>query len=345
MLPIYDFSLALNAGYMKKIVPLLTQHHIAATPINYAIFYDYVAENNPNLIKVVDTLLSEQKSFDCDTSLDLYGKHICNTSLESFEKINQRIQEVVAQVSDSIIDTCSKAEETNDNFQKKKRLLENIANTSPIQSILQEIIQETQSLTLASQSMQSQLNHANSELEQLRIELAQVREIAVTDGLTGLLNRRAFDQTLSDIIQQNKPHKTCLSLLDIDHFKRINDTHGHIIGDNVIKYVASLMKKHARPEHYVARYGGEELAIIMPNTSKSQAIEIAENIRLEMEKSRLKRKTDNAPLGSITISIGIAELQADDDHESFISRADKALYQAKETGRNKVIHHQNEKTG
>lgn len=338
ILPVYDFSVSLNNGYLKKIVPLLAQHQVAATPVNYAIFYDYVAGNNPHLVKVVNTLLQEQKTFDYDTSLALYGKHICNTSLESFEKVNERIQEVITTVCDSIHQTCSKAEESRDSFQKKTVVLENMTEISAIQNVLQEIIKETRSLTLTSQTMQLQLNHANLELEQLRLELAQVREIAITDGLTGLLNRRAFDQTLSDTIQQTKPDNACLSILDIDHFKLVNDTHGHIIGDKVIKYVAAVMKKHAHPSHHVARYGGEELAIIMPHTSKQQAFEISENIRKEMEKSRLKRKTDNTPLGNITISIGIAQLQADDDNESFIERADKALYQAKVGGRNKVIH-------
>ena len=335
--PLYDFSPTLNASYLKKIVPLLTQHQIAANPINYAIFYDYVAGHNPSLTNAINTHLREQKVFDCETSQHLYGKHICNASLESFEKINQRIQKVINQVSNNISDTCSKAEETNDSFQKKTAILENISESASIRTVLQEIIKETESLVVTSQAMQSQLNEANAEMEKLRSELAQVREIAITDGLTGLLNRRAFDENLSDIINDSESGRTYLSILDIDFFKRINDTYGHTIGDNVIKYVASLMKKHACDHHHIARYGGEELAIIMPNTSKQKAIEISENIRLEMENSRLKRKTDNTPLGNITVSIGIAELQTGDDVESFVVRADKALYQAKESGRNKII--------
>ncbi|MCK9606508.1 MAG: diguanylate cyclase [Methylomonas sp.] len=338
LLPVYDFSFALNSDYLKKIIPLLTQHQIAANPVNYAIFYDYVTELNPSLTSAVNQLLSRNISFDHETSLELYGNFISNASLRSFDNINQQIHKVIRQATDAINDTCHKAEQTNDSFQKKSAILENTPEIATTQSILQEIIQETKSLAATSQAMQIQLNKANVEMEQLRAELAQVRQIAVTDGLTGLLNRRAFDQTLSEIIEQPGKATTCLSLLDIDHFKRVNDTYGHTIGDNVIKFVATLMKKHAEDHHHVARYGGEELAIIMPNTPKQKAIEIAENIRLEMEKSRLKRKTDNLTLGRITISVGIAELLANDDPESFVTRADTALYQAKETGRNKVMH-------
>lgn len=338
LLPIYDFSFALNADYLKKVIPLLTQHQIAANPVNYAIFYDYVTELNPSLSSAVNHLLSQNTPFDQKTSLDLYGTYISNGSLTSFDNINQQIHKVICQATDAINDTYHKAEQTNDSFQKKSAILESTPEIATTQSILQEIIQETKSLAATSQAMQFQLNQANAEMEQLRAELAQVRQIAVTDGLTGLLNRRAFDQTLNEIIEQSEGETTCLSLLDIDHFKRVNDTYGHTIGDNVIKFVATLLKKHAEDHHHIARYGGEELAIIMPNTPKQKAIEIAENIRLEMEKSRLKRKTDNLTLGRITLSVGIAELHANDDPESFISRADTALYQAKETGRNKVMH-------
>ncbi len=338
IIPVYDFSPPLNARYLKKIVPLLTQHHIAANPINYAILYDYVAGHNAKLTNAVNEILNGQQAFDCNTSFKLYGQHICNASLESFEKINHRIQKVIDQVSSNLSDTWHKAEETNDSFQKKTAILENISESSSIRMILQEIIQETKALVVTSQAMQSQLNEANAEMEQLRSELAQVREIAITDGLTGLLNRRAFDQKLNEIVQNGEDNDTYLSLLDIDHFKRINDNYGHTVGDNVIKFVASLMKKYTLPHHHVARYGGEELAIIMPNTVPKVALEIAENIRVEMEKCRLKRKTDNTPLGTITLSIGIAELKVGDDAETFVQRADKALYKAKESGRNQVVH-------
>ncbi|OAI14053.1 diguanylate cyclase [Methylomonas lenta] len=338
ILPIYDFSVSLNNGYLKNIIPFLTKNEIAANPINYAIFYDYVAKQNPKLNSAVDELLNNQKPFDCATSFALYETYICNTSLNSIENINEKIHKVLLQATDAIGETCTKAEQTNDSFQKKTAILEATSELAAGSSILQEIIQETRSLAATSQAMQVQLNAANAEMEQLRAELAQVRQIAVTDGLTGLLNRRAFDQTLSEIIEQPCSETTCLSMLDIDHFKQVNDTYGHTIGDHVIKFVATLLKKHAEDHHHVARYGGEELAIIMPNTPKHKAIEISENIRLEMEKSRLKRKTDNLTLGQITISIGIAELQPNDNPESLITRADSALYQAKKSGRNKVMH-------
>jgi diguanylate cyclase len=336
-IPDYDFSPTVNAGYLKEILPLMVRYNIAANPINYAIWYDYVAGHNPHLIKAVDELVRENKAFDSEISLNLYKKHVCNTSFEAFEKINMQIQQVITQATMSISETYHKAEETNDSFQKKTVILENISEVGGLKDILQEIISETKSLAATSQVMQEKLNAAHQEMDQLRQELVQVRQTAVTDGLTGLLNRRAFDQLLAEIIDQTPADTTCLTMLDIDHFKKVNDTYGHAIGDNVIKYAATLLKKHAEEHHHVARYGGEEMAIIMPNTSKEKAKAIAENIRSAMESSRLKRKDNSQPLGTITVSMGIAALRSGDTAESLIIRADTALYQAKESGRNRVI--------
>lgn len=338
LISMYDFSPSVNAGYLNKIVPMLARHAIPANPINYAICYDYVAGSNDQLCRAIDDILTKQEGFDSDTSMELYKKYICNASQESFEEINRQIIKVIQQATDAINETCHKAGETNDSFRKKTVILKNIAETDSLKTVLQDIILETESLARTSQTMQAKLIDANREMEQLRAELDQVRKMATTDGLTGLLNRRAFDAALAEVVEQSESqHSAYLSLLDIDYFKRINDTYGHTIGDNVIKYVASLMKKYAEDHHIVARYGGEELAIIMPNTAEEAAIAICERIRKAMESSQLQRKSDNQGLGSITLSVGIAKLRLGDDLEGFIVRADKALYKAKQTGRNKVI--------
>jgi diguanylate cyclase len=203
-IPFYDFSPTVNAAYLKKILPLLVRHDVAANPINYAIWYDYVVGNNVTLTNAVNSVVTEQGVFDCETSVELYKKYICNASLESFEHINRQIHKVIEQATTAINDTYHKAEETNDSFQKKTVMLENLPETGGLKTILREIIQETQSLAVTSQAMQGKLTAANKEMEQLRKELAQVRQIATTDGLTGLLNRRAFDMTLAEIVEQSE---------------------------------------------------------------------------------------------------------------------------------------------
>lgn len=336
-LPVYDFSPELNAEFLRKILPLMVRNNIPVNPINYAIWYDYVIGSNPKLNEVVNKLISEQKTFDADTSFQVYQRYICNASLVSFERIHHQVQDIISSTKASIEDTHSKTQEANTSFQKNTTALEQVSNEQNLKDVLKEIMQQTSALASSSMLMQNSLEEANKKMEQMRIELTEVRQIALTDALTGLLNRRAFDQAIADLLPLENNTPTCLAIIDIDHFKRINDTHGHNVGDQVIKYVATLMKKNTEPHHSNARYGGEEMTIVMPNTTKERAVEIAENIRNTMEKSLLKRKDTGEQLHKITVSIGISQLRATDNADSFVARADKALYKAKETGRNRVI--------
>ncbi|WP_249278893.1 diguanylate cyclase [Achromobacter insolitus] len=162
---------------------------------------------------------------------------------------------------------------------------------------------------------------------------------AHTDGLTGLANRRAFDEALQREWQNARRERSPLSLLflDADHFKRYNDRYGHQEGDQLLKRLAlSLKKKVRRPRDLVARYGGEEFVVLLPNTSRQRAAEIAENIRRTV--AALKMPHEGADGGVVTISVGVATAvpQADGTAESLVEAADAAVYRAKKAGRNRV---------
>ncbi|WP_404355636.1 diguanylate cyclase [Methylotuvimicrobium sp. KM1] len=333
----YDYSTEENIQFMHRIVKLMMRNKITPTPINYAVFYEYTASYNDNLKAAVDQLIGENNPFDMETGLALYKKHICHAALVSFDKINHDIQRIINHTEKSVNETQQKASEASDSFEEKSIRLESITNLEELKTVLTEIAGETKGLIDTSDHFKSQLEAANQEMEQLRKELSKVKEAATVDALTGLLNRGTFDETLTNLLEESSDKDICLTLLDLDHFKQVNDKFGHLIGDNVLKFTASLLKKYSEKHHYVARYGGEELAIIMPNTSLSAAQDIAEKIRTSLQNSRLKRKNSNESIGTITLSIGIATRKQNDTIESFILRADQALYKAKETGRNKVI--------
>jgi len=336
-LPIYNASSEQNSEYIRQMLPLMMQHNVPVDPLNYAVWYHYVAGTNADLNKAIDTLIRDQKSFDSDISLNLYKTHICNASVESFEKINSHLQRLISQTTLSVNATSEKASAAGDNFKDKLKELKSAQNEANLKSILIEIILETTQLAEASKVLKNKLENTNKEMEQLRNELTQVRVVANTDGLTGLLNRLAFDKALGELIENATTKNVCLAILDLDHFKRINDSFGHLVGDKVIKYFASLMKKHAAKYHYVARYGGEEMAIIMPDTVLTEAFNLIEQIRRALDKSNLKHKNDTETIGKVTVSAGIASLKAVDTAYTFTDRADKALYRAKETGRNRVV--------
>ncbi|MCX7668206.1 MAG: sensor domain-containing diguanylate cyclase [Atribacterota bacterium] len=163
---------------------------------------------------------------------------------------------------------------------------------------------------------------------------ARIRKIMNTDPLTGLFNRRSFRKTLSRAMAFARRQSFPLSLvmIDIDHFKVINDTFGHTTGDRVLKKFASILRQSCRQEDVVARFGGEEFAVLLLNTDASSASSWAERVRIKIENTRML-----TPYRRITASFGITEFQSSDTEQNFIKRADDALYEAKKKGRNRWV--------
>jgi diguanylate cyclase len=182
------------------------------------------------------------------------------------------------------------------------------------------------------------LTDTAKELEQLRSHLIQVRTEALTDGLTGLANRRKFDATIRARVAESTQHRSELTLMmcDIDHFKRFNDSWGHQTGDQIIRFIASTLKNAAHSDFCVARYGGEEFAVVMPRISLAEARMLAESVRATVESKKLFRRSTNDDLGRVTVSLGIARYRYGEPSEALIERADACLYASKRAGRNRL---------
>jgi two-component system cell cycle response regulator len=175
-------------------------------------------------------------------------------------------------------------------------------------------------------------------MESTKADNARLEALASTDPLTDVLNRRALDERLAVELERARRYTSEVTLLmvDIDHFKRVNDTHGHLVGDDVLMEVAALLTQTVRTTDIVARYGGEEFAIILPETGEEGAIRFAERIRERMEGNAFR--VDDTLTLRVTASIGVATYPAPkvDTVEDLIARADQALYRAKAEGRNRV---------
>jgi len=333
----YDFSEDQNTHFLRQILLFLSAQKMLPTPLNYALSYEHVSGSNIKLSNAIDILLKQRKPFDEKLTLQLYNKYISNNSLESFDKINQDFESLIDKTRETVALTIQKASDAGDAFEEQAASVASVKTSNELQKVISEIVTEATDLAHTSKSLKTELDLANQEMEQLRTELIRVRKSAATDALTGLLNRGTFDKELANLIDKKAKSESCLVMLDLDFFKKVNDTHGHLIGDSVLKFTSNLLKKNAEPHHFSVRYGGEELAIIMPDTTLQKASQIAETIRSSLESSRLKKKNSSESIGKITISIGITRLKEGDTSEDLIMRADSALYQAKETGRNKIV--------
>jgi diguanylate cyclase len=159
----------------------------------------------------------------------------------------------------------------------------------------------------------------------------------MTDGLTNLANRKCFDENLNRHFDENDAsYPLSVAVIDIDHFKKFNDTWGHQTGDQVLRYVSSVLARVGRAPRLAARYGGEEFALLFPGEEADQMASLLNEIRSEISSRLLKRRSTNEELGSVTISVGVAQREDNEDINDLIERADQALYQSKRNGRNQV---------
>jgi diguanylate cyclase len=203
---------------------------------------------------------------------------------------------------------------------------------------VKKIAEETQIVTAHNEKLQEELAETSAQLDAVRDDFDRVHREAQIDPLTEVGNRKFFDREIVRILSEARDQNSKVSLLmvDIDFFKNFNDTHGHLVGDQVLRLVARTLVENLKGRDVIARYGGEEFIIILPDTRLQDAERVANHLRTCLATKNITRRGTNEILGTITISIGVAEYAADDDGDSLISRADIALYEAKQTGRNKV---------
>lgn len=186
-----------------------------------------------------------------------------------------------------------------------------------------------------------QLQSAQNEIKTLRDKLERAQRAATLDGLTELLNRTAFTRSLEQALAKGS-RRVALVMLDIDHFKQFNDQYGHPLGDRVLQHVGQVLRGALPANAFAARYGGEEFCVVLEDCADlDNACAFAEHLRLKVQSLRIKARGTDTVLDTITASFGVALVQAGDNLESLLTRADDGLYQAKRNGRNQVFAMQN----
>lgn len=332
----YNDGAEKSAEYLRLALPLMAQQDAAMHPVSYAVWYDYVAARNAALSAQLDAYLNAGKPLDEKATYDIYRQHIAEIDEDLARQISAGFQKVMADVTTSAEQAGDRAGHFGDALGK---WCDELAGTAANRSQgVDTILGLTRDMQGSIALLKARLDDSRSEIEQLRREVIKARTEARTDGLTGLTNRRGFDMEITACLAEADLGDSEPSLLiaDIDHFKRINDSYGHVFGDKVLKAVAQILQDNVKGKDTAARYGGEEFAVLLPDTSLEGARLLAEKIRGIVERCRIKRTTDKGEVANITMSLGIATYKRGETMATFITRADASLYAAKAGGRNRV---------
>lgn len=328
-------SLEETASIVRLVLPLMSKHGIPITPKNYTTWYYYVSDNNTELQEAIDSIIEQKKPFTEKTNEMLYQRFFVSKHENMLNEIRENLQETLLVVVGELTEISGQTKKYESTALKSVDKLTDNMSVRDIKAVLNEVVKATREIRASGEMTQQRLKETTETMEVLQMEFKQAKSDLLTDFLTGILNRKGFDETLARIISEASDF-LCLLLIDIDHFKKFNDVYGHIVGDEVLKFVAKNIQKLVRGNDYIARFGGEEFTVILPKTPLLGAVTVAESIRSSLAKLKLERKAKSEQLGKITVSIGAAQYRPGESAETLINRADQALYFAKNAGRNRV---------
>jgi diguanylate cyclase len=308
----------------QAVMASMRENGIRFTAANYAVWHGYLTGANPAVTRAIDIVLSNGKAIDETSLLRLYTRHFCPEQRALYLR--------------DIAQICI------EQFNDMREILRGGADRQAAAACLDRLDRKMQAFATENHALQQYLALSRERTDLLESFLHDATRDATTDALTGLSNRRAFDAALRNAAGEamNSGCDLAFVLLDIDHFKLVNDRWGHPAGDEVLRLVAATLTRTVRGGDLVARYGGEEFAMILPETGHRGALAVAENVREAVARQSLAYALDTGAdtgLGGlkVTVSAGISCYIPGESLGDWLSRADVALYCAKHAGRNRVI--------
>jgi diguanylate cyclase len=321
---------------------LIRQYDVLPTPPNYELWFGYATGQNQELITALDNAVAAGKASDLahmrELHMRFYGGGLNITLDELGAKLQTEIHKFAKVLEGAGKDTAAYG-----------RTLNTAANqlgggdVGQIKVIIEGVVAATRAIEAKNKTLETELKTSTSEMHALRSRLEVIRKESQVDALTGLANRRGFDEAVKvavrDAADEGAP--LCVLIGDVDHFKKFNDTWGHATGDQVLRLVAQCFKSNTKGRDTAARYGGEEFVVALPQTTLANAMTVAEHIRLAVETKKIIKRSTGETLGSITLSIGVAQYKSGESIDETINRADACLYAAKNSGRNRVMSEKN----
>ncbi|MEQ1581194.1 MAG: GGDEF domain-containing protein [Steroidobacteraceae bacterium] len=334
----YTDSIPRSAEILRLVLPNISKHGGSCVPTAYAIWYEHLAGTNAGLTSDLTQRLQQKDLIDDKAIEELYSEHILSREVVSTSLLLKSLEALANRLTQATADSRGSAEHYARALEAGQAELQVISGADQLQGVLRKLLDSTRGARDSAITLRAELESSQKELSSMRERVGNLEVEAVKDPLTGLLNRRGFDRALAQLLEEQPAALTssAVLMLDLDHFKRINDNYGHLFGDQVLSATAKVLNSVIKGRDIAARFGGEEFVVLLPDTPEKGAVALAEQFRQAFSRARIRRAGSEKVVEQLSVSIGVAIPLADEALEATIERADKALYRAKNEGRNCV---------
>ncbi|MEM7069161.1 MAG: GGDEF domain-containing protein [Pseudomonadota bacterium] len=325
----------------QKVLTLAEEHTNPPYPKSYEVLYTYFSGHNSNLRKLADEIIAEKGSLTREDleriyseTLDSPGK-FHDVQLDTGKKLNSELDEISTLVEKYMTANTEYSSCLNESV----RDLSSVESAGDLKGMIANLIRENENMRDQTLELSKSLENSKGQIYDLKMCLTAAIEDSMKDPLTDIGNRRWLERSLSKVLETSdfNIEKYCLVLIDLDHFKKINDTFGHLVGDKVLRYFGSILNKSIKGQNICARYGGEEFAILLSGYELDKAVGFMNEIRKKLEGSNLVLSNTKKSIGTVTASFGVTTVKNGDTMEELLDRADELLYSAKSAGRNQVV--------
>jgi diguanylate cyclase len=324
-----------DVNVLKTVLPLMSRHAAGYHPISYAVWYEYAKGTRPAIRQSVDDELKRQQRLSVAQTYSVYSKHVVDPAEQALITARTDLMGLVGLVSRSV----ERADRDTAAFDTRlTEFQHDLAHATTIEDLSRHV----SGMIVVARRLGQGFGKLSTELEQSRIEvlrlteeMQRIRGELLTDSLSGLLNRRGFDQELQ-MSARKEDEALAVIMLDIDHFKKVNDTYGRTLGDRVIAAIARFIHDCLGDMGTAARYGGEQFAVIMRRQPIEAAEGMAQLIRERVGQGKIRRRQEEEPIDAVTVSAGVAAWRFGEDLASLMERAERALQASKRNGRNRV---------
>jgi diguanylate cyclase len=323
---------------LRLVLPRIAQSGGRYNPAAYGVWYEHLAGINPSLSQALESRLTQSPVIEQAEIDQLYARHIQRRDESASEKLQADLIELLRKLTAAAATSSDEAADYAKALSEGEQLLGSVVAAEDLQRAIRSLVDSTAAARTATDKLRSDLVASHAEMQSMREQLGSLQGAALKDPLTGLRNRRGLEHALEALLSDSCQGLAGAAILmvDIDHFKRVNDTYGHLFGDQVLRTCAQVLTRTVKGRDIVARFGGEEFLILLPDTAQDGALALAEQMRSAMGKVRIRRTGREELIEPVTVSIGVALPAPSESMDNVIERADQALYQAKNDGRNCV---------